>query len=108
MTKQELNKHFVDWFYNENWVEKYNRNGWMRDHFNNLDADQRHYWMLEAFQAGYNLKEKLYMLEMDKMFDDMDKMFDEAKFPETWPFPGDTATIQVTQFAAKAAWPFQE
>lgn len=65
MTKEQLNKHFVDWFYNENWVENYNRNGWMRDHFNNLDADQRHYWMLEAFQAGFELQQLLNTIELE-------------------------------------------
>lgn len=109
MTKEELNKHFVEWFYNSNWVEGYNRNGWMRDHFNNGDADQRHYWMLEAYMAGFELQQKLYVEEMDKMFDDMDEAIDEfAKqpLPDSWPFPSDTTTIQTTQFASKAAWPF--
>ena len=106
MTKTELNKHFVEWFYNSNWVENYNRNGWMRDHFNNADADARHYWMLEAFMAGYDLYQREYLQEMDAMFDELDVMIEQSEFSETWPFPEPTTTTKVTQFAAKSAWPF--
>lgn len=80
MTKEELNKHFVEWFYNQNWVDNYNRNGWMRDHYNNLDADQRHYWMLEAFMAGYNLDQTLRSEAMAAWFDTIADQ-------EPWPFP---------------------
>ena len=111
MTKEELNKHFVEWFYNSNWVERYNRNGWMRDHFDNRDADARHYWMLEAFQAGYELYQREYMQEMDKMFSDMESVVVESVVELTEAnselFVAPTAT-KVTQFATKAAWPFPE
>lgn len=84
MTKEQLNKHFVEWFYNSNWVENYNRNGWMRDHYNNMDADQRHYWMLEAFQAGFELWQKLEQQEWDEMMDSFEHL---QPLPLTWPFP---------------------
>lgn len=92
MTKEELNKHFVAWFYNENWVDNYNRNGWMRDHYNNLDADQRHYWMLEAFMAGYNLDYKLEQEEMATWFEGIIENNGAptttiAVDQEPWPFP---------------------
>lgn len=105
MDKATLNKHFVEWFYNSNWVENYNRNGWMRDHFNNGDADQRHYWMLEAFQAGYELWHKLEQQEWDEMMDSFEGL---QPLPDSWPFPESTTTIELTQFATKAAWPFPE
>jgi len=82
VTKEELNKHFVDWFYNENWVERYNRNGWMRDYFDNRNADQRHYWMLESFMAGYELRQKLDQQEWDEMLDAFDNQANKIDFGE--------------------------
>lgn len=89
MTKETLNKHFVAWFYNENWVDNYNRNGWMRDHFDNRDADARHYWMLEAFMAGFKLKQTLELEEQDKMMDALDLQLNPKA---VWPFPEESTT----------------
>ena len=86
MDKETLNQYFVDWFYNENWVDNYNRNGWMRDHFDNRDAQARHYWVLQAFMAGFELSQKLDQLEWDKMLD----QFDKQQQANPWPFPEGT------------------
>lgn len=86
MNKEELNQHFVAWFYNTNWVENYNRNGWMRDHYNNSDADQRHYWMLQAFIAGFELQQQLELADKDRWFDQQQEPLNAKA---VWPFPGE-------------------
>lgn len=48
-----IDRQFVHWFYDQQYAEpNHNRNGWMKQYYNNENPDHRNYWMREAFLAG--------------------------------------------------------